>query len=130
MDTWTFDIPATRNSSARPRAPTWTWSAAGGRIANIDGLGPLVRDDDIVALGEREDYLEWRDIHDTDITVWDLWKMRSLGVNRVALKTLEKMESSGVEGFWVHLEVPSIGEYHKYQGTIGRLSNQSESHQV
>ena len=80
------------------------------RLANIDGLGPLVRDDDIVALGEREDYPEWRDIHDTDITVWDLWKMRSLGVNRVALKTLEKMESSGVEGFWVHLDADVLDD--------------------
>ena len=80
------------------------------RLANIDGLGPLVRDDDTVALGEREDYPEWRDIHDTDITVWDLWKIRSLGVNRVALKILEKMEPSGVEGFWVHLDADVLDD--------------------
>src|ERR687889_508006 len=80
------------------------------RLTNIDGLRPLVRGDDIVALGEREDYPEWRDIHDTDITVWDLWKVRSLGVNRVALKTLEKMESSGVEGFWVHLDADVLDD--------------------
>ncbi len=81
-----------------------------GRLANIDGLGPLVLDGDILALGEREDYPEWRDIHDTDITVWDLWMMRSLGVNRVALKTLEKMEASGVEGFWVHLDADVLDD--------------------
>jgi arginase len=80
------------------------------RLANIDGLRPLVRDDDTVALGEREDYPEWRDIHDTDITVWDLWKMRSLGVNRAALKTLEKLEASGVEGFWVHLDADVLDD--------------------
>src|SRR5215203_5858720 len=65
------------------------------RLANIDGLSPLVRDDDTVALGEREDYPEWRDIHETDITVWGLWKIRSLGVNRVALKSLKKMKRVG-----------------------------------
>src|SRR5918994_125909 len=80
------------------------------RLANIDGLGPLVRDDDIVALGEREDYPEWRDINDSDITVWDLWKMRSLGVTGVALKTVEKMEASGVEGFWVHLDADVLDD--------------------
>jgi arginase len=79
------------------------------RLTNIDGLRPLVRDE-TVALGEREDYPEWRDIHDTDITVWDLWKMRSLGVNRVALKTLEKLEASGVEGFWVHLDADVLDD--------------------
>jgi arginase len=80
------------------------------RLANVDGLGPLVLDGDIVALGEREDYPEWRDIHDTDITVWDLWKMRSLGVTGVALKTVEKMEASGVEGFWVHLDADVLDD--------------------
>jgi len=81
-----------------------------GRLANIDGLGPLVRDDDAVALGEREDYPEWRDIHDTDITVLDLWEVRSRGVAEVALEAVEKMEASGVEGFWVHLDADVLDD--------------------
>jgi arginase len=81
-----------------------------GQITNIDGLRPLVRDSDVVALGEREDYPEWRDIHDTDITVWDLRKMRALGVTEVALKTLEKMAASRVEGFWVHLDADVLDD--------------------
>jgi arginase len=36
--------------------------------------------------------------------------MRSLGVNRVALRTLEKMESSGVEGFWVTLDADVLDD--------------------
>ena len=80
------------------------------RLANIDGLGPLVLDGDILALGEREDYPEWRDIHDSDITVWDLWKLRSLGVTGAALKTVEKMEASGVEGFWIHLDADVLDD--------------------
>ena len=80
------------------------------RLAKVDGLEPLVLDGDIVALGEREDYPEWRDVHDSDITVWDLWKMRSLGVTGVALKTVEKMEASGVEGFWVHLDADVLDD--------------------
>ena len=80
------------------------------RLANIDGLRPLVLDGDILALGEREDYPEWRDIHDSDITVWDLWKLRSLGVTGGALKTVEKMEASGVEGFWIHLDADVLDD--------------------
>jgi arginase family enzyme len=38
-DTWTFDIPATRNSSARPRAPIWPWSAAGGQTGSRTSTG-------------------------------------------------------------------------------------------
>ena len=80
------------------------------RLANIDGLGSLVLDGDIVALGEREDYPEWRDIHNTDITVWDLGNLRSVGVTESALKTVEKMEASGVEGFWVHLDADVLDD--------------------
>jgi arginase len=74
------------------------------RLTNIDGLAQLVRDVDVIALGEREDYPEWRDIHGTGITVWDLQKVRSLGAAEAGRRALEKMEASGVEGFWIHLD--------------------------
>src|ERR671915_711921 len=74
------------------------------RIADIDGLGPLVRDGDVIALGEREDYPEWRDIHETDITVRDLGELRALGSAQAALKFVRRMEAGGVDGFWIHLD--------------------------
>ncbi len=80
------------------------------RTTNIDGLRPLVRDRDVVALGEREDYPEWRDIHLTDITVWDLQKVRRVGPAEAAQRTLEKMNASGVEGFWVHLDADVLDD--------------------
>jgi arginase len=73
------------------------------RIADIEGLGPLVRDGDVVALGEREDYPEWRDIHETDIAVWDLGELRALGPARAALKFVGRMEAR--ERGWV-LDTP------------------------
>ena len=74
------------------------------RLANIDGLGPLVRDEDVVALGEREDYPEWRDIHGTGITVWDLGMLRTVGFAEAAEMAVDKLEANGVEGFWLHLD--------------------------
>ncbi len=80
------------------------------RLVNIDGLGPLVRDADVVALGEREDYPEWRDIHDTQITVWDLQRVRALGAAEAGRRAVEKMEASGVEGFWIHLDADVLDD--------------------
>jgi arginase len=60
-----------------------------GRLTNLGGLGPLVRDEDVLALGEREDYPEWRDIHGTDITVWDLPRLRKLGFAGAAGRAAE-----------------------------------------
>ena len=80
------------------------------RIADIDGLGPLVRDSDVIALGEREDYPEWRDIHETDITVWDLGELRTLGSAQAALKSVGRMEAGGLDGFWIHLDADVLDD--------------------
>ena len=80
------------------------------RLTDIGGLGPLVRDEDVVALGEREDYPEWRDIHDTEITVWDLPRLRELGFAEAAGRAVEKLRANGVEGFWVHLDADVLDD--------------------
>jgi arginase len=80
------------------------------RLTNIDGLGPFVRDADVVAIGEREDYPEWRDIHDTGIIVWDLQEVRALGAAEAGRRAVEKMEESGVEGFWIHLDADVLDD--------------------
>ena len=80
------------------------------RLTNIDGLGPLVRDADVVALGEREDYPEWRDIHGTEITVWDLQEVRALGAGEAGRRAIGRMEASGVDGFWIHLDADVLDD--------------------
>ena len=80
------------------------------RIADIDGLGPLVRDGDVIALGEREDYPEWRDIHETEIAVWNLGELRALGPARAALKFVGRIEAGGVDGFWIHLDADVLDD--------------------
>ncbi len=81
-----------------------------GRLADLDGLGPLVRDRDVVALGEREDYPEWRDIHGTEITVWNLATLRELGFARAAARAVERLRENGVEGFWIHLDADVLDD--------------------
>jgi arginase len=79
------------------------------RLTSIDGLGPLVRDEDVVVQGEREDYPEWRDIHERDIKVWNLQELRTSGFAEAAERAVEKLRGNGVEGsgsnstrtFWV-----------------------------
>lgn len=80
------------------------------RLTDIDGLGPLVRDRDVVTLGEREDYPEWRDIHDTEIAVWNLPRLRELGLRRAGERAVERLRANGVEGFWVHLDADVLDD--------------------
>ena len=81
-----------------------------GRLTDIDGLRPFVRDGDVVAMGEREDYPEWRDIHGTEISVWDLRKLREIGLARAAGMAAERLHANGVEGFWLHLDADVLDD--------------------
>ena len=74
------------------------------RLTNIEGLRPLVREEDVFALGDREDYPEWQDIHGTGITVWDLRTLKTLGFDEAASRAVEALRMDGVEGFWIHLD--------------------------
>jgi arginase len=53
-------------------------------LSDPDGLGPLVRDGDVVALGERESDPETSDVQETEITVLDLRAVRRMGVSAAA----------------------------------------------
>lgn len=80
------------------------------RLINIDGLGPYVRDADVVALAERERDPETDDILRTKIAVWDLAEVRRVGVPETARRTVERMRCAGVDGFWLHLDADVLDD--------------------
>jgi len=79
-------------------------------LANIEGRRPLVRDEDVVALGEREGDPQTADVLGTAIAVWDLAAVRSLGPAEAATRAVEKLEMNGVDGFWVHLDADVLDD--------------------
>jgi arginase len=81
-----------------------------GDLTDIEGLGPLVRDEDVVALGEREGDPRTADILRTGITVWDLAAVRYLGPAEAAARAVERLRENGVEGFWVHLDADVLDD--------------------
>jgi arginase len=81
-----------------------------GDLTDVEGLGPLVRDEDVVALGEREGDPRTADILRTGITVWDLAAVRSLGPGEAAARAVERLRENGVEGFWVHLDADVLDD--------------------
>lgn len=77
-------------------------------VTNLDGLGPLVRDEDVVVFGRRDvDEAEAagsQRIEDTAITVIDLAYVRDRGAERAARHALECLCRSELDGFWIHLD--------------------------
>ena len=80
------------------------------RLTDIEGLRPLVRDEDIFALGEREDDPETRDVKDSGIEVWDLSAVREIGAGEVAARAVDTLRANGVDGFWIHLDADALDD--------------------
>ena len=80
------------------------------RLANINDSKPLVRDEDLFALGEREDDPETRGARDTGIEVWDLSAVREIGPGDVAARAVETLRANDVDGFWIHLDADVLSD--------------------
>lgn len=83
-------------------------------VADIDGLKPLVRDEDVVAFGFRdaEQQREYgsQDIRATGIHSYDLEQVRALGVTAAAEQALRQLLAHPLDGFWIHLDADVLDD--------------------
>jgi arginase len=82
----------------------------GEDLTNLEGLKPLVREEDVVALGERENDPETRDVLNTEIAVLDLARVRKVGVAEAARRAVERFERPELDGFWIHLDADVLDD--------------------
>jgi arginase len=83
-------------------------------VADLDGRGPLVRDEDVVHFARRDadeaDEAGSQRIEDTAIMVIDLEEVRRRGVERAAHDALERLVRSDLDGFWIHLDCDALDD--------------------
>jgi arginase len=94
-------------------------------LANIDGLNPLVRDQDIVLFGNRDaeqaKSYGSQDVGETTINVFDLDRIQEIGIAKSASEAIRQLVKSGTQGFWIHLDVDVLND--KYMPAVDyRLS--------
>ncbi len=73
--------------------------------------GALVRERDVVQIGEREardEDFAWPDVADTDITRIEIFDARRQGVGEVVRRTLPVVERVG--RFWLHCDIDALDE--------------------
>jgi arginase len=84
-------------------------------LTNIDGLKPLVRDQDIIVFGYRDakqaaSYGS-QDVRDTKMHVFDLPYVRKTGtITAVASQAVEMMVNDELDGLWIHLDADVLDD--------------------
>jgi arginase len=85
-------------------------------LTNIEGLKPLVLDQDVVVFGfrDREQAASYgsQNVYETNMHVFDLNKVRTLGITHAASLAIEKllMNDDNLAGFWIHLDVDVLDD--------------------
>jgi len=83
-------------------------------LTNIDGLGPFVREEDIVLFGYRDAEQSTtygsQDVRDTNMHVFDLLEVKELKItNAVSLATMGLLKNR-IDGFWIHLDADVLDD--------------------
>jgi arginase len=83
-------------------------------LTNIDGLRPLVKDEDIVVFGYRdaEQAASYgsQDVISTNMQVYDLSHVKELGIKNASSLAIKKLLENEVEGFWIHLDADVLND--------------------
>lgn len=83
-------------------------------VTDVDGRKPLVRDEDAVVFGYRdaEEAASYgsQDVKDTNMSVFDLARVRELGVEGAARSAVGGLLREELSGFWVHLDADVLDD--------------------
>ncbi|HEX9318519.1 MAG TPA: arginase family protein [Nitrososphaeraceae archaeon] len=83
-------------------------------LTNIDGLKPLVRDEDIILFGyrDREQAAGYgsQDVRNTKIYAFDFTYVRQSGIIGCASQAVKSLLKKELEGFWIHLDADVLDD--------------------
>jgi arginase len=84
-------------------------------LTNIDGLKPLVRDQDIILFGyrDREQAASFgsQDVRNTDIYSFDLTYVKEVGITTAASEAVKKLlQQDELLGFWIHIDADVLDD--------------------
>lgn len=96
----------------------WISAIATGRgpeiLTNIEGLKPLVREEDKVLFGNRDAAIAKKegsqDVRLSQIDVQSLAQVRQQGAKHAAMSALDRLLQKPLNGFWIHLDVDVLDD--------------------
>lgn len=84
------------------------------KVTDIDGLKPLVRDEDAVVFGYRDAeeaaFYGSQDVKDTGMRIFDLKRVKEFGLEEAAEKAVGNLLRYELPGFWIHLDADVLDD--------------------
>jgi arginase len=109
----TSSTPADAGDRAGSRCQDEQQQAGPVIVVDLEGLTPLVRDEDIAQLGYRsatnDRYLD-EHIRDTAISVHDLRDVRQYGIETCTTRAIATAARAKLAGVWLHLDVDVLDD--------------------
>jgi arginase len=84
-------------------------------LANIDGLRPYIRHEDVAALGvyrdpADEEFFDIDSFYRSGISIFEAEQIRKEGAESTAKKALEIVSRNELAGFWIHLDADVLNQ--------------------
>jgi arginase len=83
-------------------------------LTDIEGLKPLVLDQDVVVFGcrDRDQAASYgsQDVYKTNMHIFDLEKVLTLGIRHATSLAIEKLMNDDLAGFWIHLDADVLDD--------------------
>ena len=83
-------------------------------LTDINNLGPYIKDKNVIHIGQRdgEETKQYgsQEIKDSDISLFDLVAIRSMGLQKITNEITTQMESLALDGFWIHFDTDVISD--------------------
>jgi arginase len=83
-------------------------------LTQFDGAGPLVHEEDVVAVGARDAAERARarsqDIRETSVSLFELDAIRDRGIETVAGEAMKVLRRPQLAGFWLHLDADVLDD--------------------
>ena len=73
-------------------------------LTDLDGRRPYVRDEDVAVLGIRDDDEALAELRASALSVSEVARLRAAGPAATARIALRRLERSGLDGYWLHLD--------------------------
>ena len=83
-------------------------------VADLEGRGPLVHDEDVIVYGRRDgeqaDEHGSQRIEDTGIHVIDVTEVTTTGAGTTIVRALDRLSRTATDGFWIHLDADVLDD--------------------